>query len=73
MRRIPTRHHQHNADPTATCVWFDPLTADTVFRVRAGYVAIIGRSGMAFAETFETKAEAINALEEYRDDRRAVA
>lgn len=62
---IPTRNHPHNLDPTACVVSIDHETHSFVARVRAGFVAIVGGTGCALADTYSTKAGAINALREH--------
>lgn len=66
MKLIPIAEHPHNLDPSACIVCIDHPTGDFIARVRAGFVAIVGGTGCALADTFQTKEAAINAITGYR-------
>lgn len=73
MPLIPISQHPHNLDPSACVVSIDHATRSFVARVQAGFVAIVGGTGCALAETFTTKAAAINAIAAHFAGARAAA
>lgn len=62
---IATADHPHNGDPCAALCWHDRETSDSVYSVRAGYVATIGRVG-AYDTTFPSLAAAYQAIHAFR-------
>lgn len=73
MPLIPISQHPHNLDPSACIVSIDHASHSFVAQVRAGFVAIVGGTGCALAETFTTKAAAINAIATHLTGARAAA
>lgn len=61
-RLVPLKDHPHNADPSATLIWTDHVTADSIYRVRAGYVAVAGGTGAAHEGAYPTEIAAREAL-----------
>ncbi len=61
-RLIPLREHSCNMDPTATLVWSDRVTADSIYHARAGFVAVVGGTGAAHEFVYDTESAARAAL-----------
>jgi hypothetical protein len=63
---IPLSHHPNASESGLIVVWQNPETHDAVCAAGVGFIATIGNTGAAFADLFETKDAAMNALMQHR-------